>query len=186
MEPGSRYAIFLRGVNVGGKAKVPMAELRRALDEAGLPGSASYLQSGNVVVPAACSPVDLGLAVTKVLKESFGVKGDVVVKDEAEMAAVVEENPLPERAATNGSRYFVVFAAEPIDDETRAAINHFDFSPDEVVVARSEVYMWCNEGISKSPCGTYPWARTIGSVVTTRNWNTVTKVREMLRSESSK
>lgn len=174
------YAVLLRGVNVGGKAKVPMAELRRALEEAGVPGARTYLQSGNVVVLSP-EPADVvGGLVTEVLIGRFGVTGKVVVLDRDQLAAVVEQNPMPDLAAINGSRFFVDFSTEEIDRSARERIAAADFGGDRAEVVGTVVYLWCEHGISASPIGRFPWDRVLPGTTTMRNWNTVTKVLQLL------
>jgi uncharacterized protein (DUF1697 family) len=88
-----RYVALLRGINVGGKNKVPMADLRDALGDAGYESVRTYIQSGNVVFASARSRKGLEEEVEQVLEARFGFPIPVVIRSRDELAAVVYDAP---------------------------------------------------------------------------------------------
>ncbi|MCB1269082.1 MAG: DUF1697 domain-containing protein, partial [Microthrixaceae bacterium] len=87
-DSSDRFVALLRGINVGGRNKVPMAELRSALTERGLSDVRTYIQSGNVVFGSDLEPAGLEVLVADVVRSSFGVESPTVVRSAADMRAV--------------------------------------------------------------------------------------------------
>lgn len=91
-----KYLVLLRGVNVGGKGKVPMAELRMLLEEYGFSGVSTYIASGNVMLASDKNAQDIGEAVEKILQEDFNlshVTNKVLVLTEKQLQDVINNKP---------------------------------------------------------------------------------------------
>ena len=86
-----RYVVLLRGINVGGRNAVAMADLRAAFEDAGHAGVRTYIQSGNVLFDAASRVDEEG--VEAVLERRFGVPLVVVLRTARQLRAVVEGAP---------------------------------------------------------------------------------------------
>lgn len=89
----SRYVALLRGINVGGKNKVAMADLRAAFEDAGHEAVSTYIQSGNVLFESDRPAGELERAIEAVLEERYGVPLVVVVRSHRQLRAVVEKAP---------------------------------------------------------------------------------------------
>ena len=89
----SRYVALLRGINVGGKNKVAMADLRAAFEDAGHEAVSTYIQSGNVLFESDRPAAELERAIEAVLEERYGVPLVVVVRSHRQLRAVVEKAP---------------------------------------------------------------------------------------------
>lgn len=167
----ARQAVFLRGINVGRHRRVPMAQLREALD--GYGDVLTHGQSGNVVLDAKPSGRALERELEQVLDERLGLETRVVVRSRAELANVVDRNPLAQVAA-NPSRYLVTFLA---DKPAVAAANALrgDFGAEQAVLHGKEVYSWHPDGLQRSKLMALI-TDGLGTVGTARNWNTVTKL----------
>src|SRR5437763_7312777 len=108
--------LLLRGINLGPSRRVPMAELRQVLSDAGFEEVRTYVQSGNVVLSTELEPDELAAATSKLIGDRFGFEVPVVVRTGEELAAVVARNPLRD-LATNPKRYQVSFlSGEPDPD----------------------------------------------------------------------
>src|SRR5947207_9393874 len=103
-----RQIALLRGINIGPRNRIPMADLRASLEGAGFEGVATYLQSGNVVVGSRLSAAKLAREVEGLVAERFGLEIPVIVRTRAQLARVVELNPLGD-VATDPKRYQVSF-----------------------------------------------------------------------------
>lgn len=176
-----RYAVLLRGVNVGGSNLVPMADLRALLGSLGATEARTLLNSGN----AACahpgrSAAALAKAVRAALVERLGVDVPVIVKSAADLEAAIAENPLA-KAATNPSRLLFAFAAEPAALAGLEAIRPLVREPDRFAIGKHAAYLWCANGISASKAAAALLGRA-GREVTTRNAATVGKLLAMLRA----
>jgi len=89
----NRYVALLRGINVGGRNRVPMADLRAVFDAAGFADVATYIQSGNVVFSAAGSS-GLEGRIEAALAVRFGASIPVVVRSLRQLRTVVRAAPL--------------------------------------------------------------------------------------------
>ena len=91
------HVALLRGINVGGRNKVPMAELREVVASLGHTGVTTYIQSGNVLFSTAeDDTAKLASALEAAITEAFGVRSSVVVLSRDELARVLDTNPHPE------------------------------------------------------------------------------------------
>lgn len=164
---------LLRGVNVGGKNKVSMADLRELATELGHGDVRTYIQSGNVVFTAAkkVKESDLEAAVAK----RFGVTSAVMLRTQAELAKVVERNPF---ASAEPSSLHVGFMAAPPPRERVAGLDAARFAPEEVGVRGRDVYLHLPNGLGRSKLPGYV-DRQLAVPITVRNWNTVNKLLDL-------
>lgn len=172
----TRYVALLRGINVGGHRRIPMADLRRVVESVGHADVVTYIQSGNVVFDSAkrdARAVANELEVA--LLDAFGFGVEVVVRSAAEMADIVAGNPFVARRAHTKDLY-VAFARDPIEGDP--SIDR-SFAPDEYSVARYVVYMHTPAGYGNTKLSASVLKKVAGSSVTARNWNTTTKLAEL-------
>jgi uncharacterized protein (DUF1697 family) len=90
------YLVLLRGINVGGKNKVPTARLRELLEELGYRDVATYIASGNVILRSDEPPVEIKRKIERALPTKFKLDSElisVLVLTHAELRAVVEHKP---------------------------------------------------------------------------------------------
>src|SRR3954468_14393721 len=107
-----RYVALLRGINVGGNKKVPMARLRELLQGLGYTEVATLLQSGNAVFTSKeKSPAKVVKQLEAAIAEEFGFEVSVVVRTRDEVAAAIKANPLP-GAEDNPSQFLVTFLSD--------------------------------------------------------------------------
>src|SRR2546430_15096123 len=106
------HVALLRGINVGGNNKVPMAELREVVGSLGHTGVSTYIQSGNVLFTARAGAPALAAGLEKAIEQAFGLQLRVVVLSRTELAQGISDNPY--RAEPNPKyRHATVFPAEP-------------------------------------------------------------------------
>jgi uncharacterized protein (DUF1697 family) len=91
------HIALLRGINVGGRNRVAMADLREVVLGLGYTDVATYIQSGNVVFTSEeADTAMIAAALEGAIAEHLGVRPKVVVLTHAELARVVADNPFPE------------------------------------------------------------------------------------------
>lgn len=174
----TRYAAFLRGINLVKVNRVAMADLRTILDGLGYSDVATHLQSGNAVFTASAKPAQIERAIEGALRAELGLEIPCVIRDAQSLRVVVDADPLGS-VATNPSRYFVVFLSGPIDKAVVAGIDPSDHLPAEFRVLKREVYLWLPNGAQRSKLAGAFTDKRLKVVTTMRNWNTVTKVLAM-------
>ena len=166
---------LLRGINLGSKRRVAMADLRALLSDAGFENVRTHLQSGNVVLDTADPPDDAARTIEQRIAERFGFDVDVIVRTVPELAEVAANSPFAAVAA-DGARHFVVFLPQEPDAEALAELAGEDFGPDRYAGRGREIYAWCPNGMRNSTLMRALTDPRLAPTGTVRNWNTVTKL----------
>ena len=169
----TRQALLLRGVNIGPRNRVPMAELRAALEEAGFEDVKTYLQSGNVVLSSKAKPEQTARKVGRVIQDAFGLEIAVVARTGAQLARVVARNPLGD-VAKNPKRYQVSFLDGPLPAASKQKLEEARVESERFVVHGREIYAWHPAGVARSKLWAELAGRGLGVTATARNWTTVT------------
>ncbi|MFD0745313.1 DUF1697 domain-containing protein [Phytohabitans flavus] len=91
----ARYAVFLRGINLGKARRVAMADLRTVLTQSGYENVATLLQSGNVVLDADQPADELGRTIEQLIEKRFGLAVDTILRSHDQMTRIVAKNPSP-------------------------------------------------------------------------------------------
>ena len=171
-----RYLVMPRGINVGTRNRVPMAELRSKLADEGYAGVATVLQSGNVVVSTeADRPDEVAGAMQRLLSDEFGVDVPCVVRTANEVRRVLERNPL-HAIVSDPSRYLVNFLSKEPDPEVVGPFLEEDHSPEAIAIEGSETYVWTPDGVKAMTLSYAYLEKRFGVVATARNWNTLEKI----------
>lgn len=176
-----KHVALLRGVNVGGKNKLPMKDLAGFFAKAGCRDVSTYIQSGNVVfsAPAAVLKKVPGL-VSAMIADGFGYRVPVVVRSHEELAAVVRNNPFPP-PGEGEKLIYVAFLADMPSAEAIAKLDPDRSPPDRFVVTGREVYLHLVNHAAKTKL-TNAWMDSkLSTVSTARNWATVLKLHEMTK-----
>jgi uncharacterized protein (DUF1697 family) len=91
------HVALLRGINVGGRNKIPMADLRTAVSSLGYSDVSTYIQSGNVLFsPPETDTTVLEAAIGAEIARAFGLKIGIVVVSRDQLVAVLSQNPYPD------------------------------------------------------------------------------------------
>ena len=172
------HVVLLRGVNVGGKRKVSMAELQTALVAAGFAGARTLLNSGNVVVRSPLAPTALEAVLEEEVHQRLGLRTDFHVRSAAEWRALIDANPLPDAAAHHPSHLVVTClkaAATPAAVEALRAAN-----PGPEIIHADGRQLYIDYGDAETMRGSKLTSALIDSKLGTRstgrNWNTVLKL----------
>jgi uncharacterized protein (DUF1697 family) len=169
-------AALLRGVNVGGKTTLPMAELRKLATGLGYEDAATYIQSGNLLFrtsdPAGTVSKDLAAAIAGL----GGVQPAVLVRTLPQLRQVVEGNPFLRRGEDPSSCH-VVFAERATAGSLRA-MDLDGYGPEEAIASGKELYLFLPGGVGRSKLAG-DLAKDKAAVGTMRSWRTVTKLLEM-------
>jgi uncharacterized protein (DUF1697 family) len=156
-----------------------MADLRKLLEEAGYEDVRTHLQSGNVVLSSTLSPRKLEAQLERQLAKGLGFDVQVLVRTRAELAKVVALDPLG-KVVTNPSRYLVSFLSKPLPARVARELEAAEIAPARLVSEGRELYAWYPDGVQRAPLAKLLDDKRLGVVSTARNWNTVTKLLELL------
>jgi uncharacterized protein (DUF1697 family) len=179
------HVALLRGINVGGNNKIPMADLRELMTSLGYADVATYIQSGNAVFTSRHTDSGkLADVLDEKIAERFGVPGHVVVVSRDELARVIADNPYPDES--NPKALHAVFrksdlTADDLDRVEKARQRAADKGcHDEVTVAGRTLFLHAPDGIGRSELAIQLSRTSSMKAGTARNWATVTKLMAML------
>jgi uncharacterized protein (DUF1697 family) len=178
----STLVALLRGINVGGKAIVPMAELKSLLASMGFEDVTTYIQSGNVVFRSSSGDAQsLAPAIEERIAETFGLRPTVLIRTPAELTDIAESNPFL-AGGSDPSKLHVVFLSGP---PAAAAVERLDSArspPDEFSVRGREIYLHLPNGMGRSKLTIDYFEKRLGVRATARNWKTVTKLVDLTQN----
>ena len=170
---------LLRGINVGGKNKLPMKDLTAMFREAGCDDVRTYIQSGNVLFRAEPELAqDIPSLISDSIMSRFGYNVPVVVRTAREIRQIVEVNPFAQ-AGFEANRLLVFFMAD-LPDKAMVESLDPDRSPgDEFAVVGREVFVHYPNGVARSNLTNAYFDSKLSTTSTGRNWRTVNKLLEM-------
>jgi uncharacterized protein (DUF1697 family) len=179
----TRYVLLLRGVNVGTKNSLPMPELRSMLLKVGCTDVQTYVQSGNAVFGTKLGTTELTKAIEHALERYMGRAIATTLRTCKQLKAIVLANPFANVATTPANLCVTFLSTAPTKPEV-APLHARDWVPELFKIADKEIYTWHPHGQGKSPLREALWKLPLRGAVTTRNWNTVIKLQEMLDDDS--
>jgi uncharacterized protein (DUF1697 family) len=177
----TKYAALLRGINVGGSRKLPMADLRALIEGLGYDNVRTYLQSGQVTFADDHRDEDsLAAELTGAIEKRFGFVVDVIVRDHAYLKAIADACPFP-AAELEAKQLHVTYFSAPVDEERFAEIDRAAYLPEEFRLGDRALYLYAPDGLGRSKLAEHLSKPRLnkGVIATSRNWNTVVKLVEM-------
>jgi uncharacterized protein (DUF1697 family) len=175
--PPTTVIALLRGVNVGGHNKLPMAQLREIAADAGFAEVRTYIQSGNLVASTVLDARAAGELLAEAIRMSTGLAVPVIVRTARQWSDVIAANPFPD-AADPGRHVHVVFLPAPATDSVHA-FDSAAFAPEELVVVGGEVYLHLPDGMGRSKLAIAVNRLPEVAAGTARNWNTVLQLASL-------
>jgi uncharacterized protein (DUF1697 family) len=177
MAKAQPHVVLLRGVNVGGHAKLPMARLRDLFADIGCTDVETYVQSGNAVVRSSLSAAELGTTLEDAIETALGFRPRVIVRRHADLVRVLENNPYPD---TEERFLHVGFLSDKPTKKALATVDGLDLEPEGFTVAGKEIYLDYVEGAGHSKkLAKVPFENRLGVAMTARNLRTVAKLAEL-------
>jgi uncharacterized protein (DUF1697 family) len=178
------YLALLRGINVGGKNKLPMKDLIRMFAAAGCDDVRTYIQSGNVLFEAPSKlAAQLPTTIAARMADQFGYRTPVVLRTATELAGVVAGNPFLERGVDEDVLH-VLFLASPPAPDLVDTLDPGRSPPDAFIVKGREVYLKLPNGVARSKLTNAYFDARLATTSTGRNWRTVTTLLELMKNSS--
>ena len=171
-----KWAAMLRGINLG-KRQLKSAELKAVVEGMGFTEVRTILASGNVVFEAGdARPEALERDLHAALEKAAGLKSEVFVRNRAELAELVENNPYPEEARERPSFLLVSFHRESVDKDAIDRVAAGYDGPERMVVRGRELITDFPDGQGRSNLPPVMHKARLSQHNTGRNWNTVLKL----------
>ncbi len=172
------YVALLRAINVGRNNRVAMADLRQLLADLGYVDVRTHLHSGNALFSAPDqSAAQVRAATESAIRETFALDLKVLVRTGAQLAEVIAANEMP---TTDAKKLHVAFLDEAPTVASLRDVDPEAYLPERFQVGTKEIYLWCANGVIESKIMKVLTEKRLQRVMTARNWNTVTKLHELL------
>ncbi|MFX0556453.1 DUF1697 domain-containing protein [Maribacter sp. CXY002] len=175
-----QFVAFLRGINVSGQKKVPMADLRKVLSDIGFKNVQTYIQSGNLVFESnEIDPSQISVLIEKCIKKEFAFEVPVLVKAVGEIQLILNNNPFDQQDDLEQNRvYFVLFLESP-ESNLVNAFKEESYPNEQFYIGNDCLYLKCNLGYGNAKLNNNLIERKLKIIATTRNYRTLNKMLEM-------
>jgi uncharacterized protein (DUF1697 family) len=177
----STYISVLRGINVGGKRKMLMADLTSLYETLGFSNVQTYIQSGNVIFNynGDDNIRGLGTKIQEIIHMKYGYEVPVVVLQADELVKIQQSNPFIMNGISDIERLHLAFLSDLPHVEHLAELNKLVFPTDKFKVNGKSIYLFCAGKSSDSKLTNHLFERILKVSATIRNWKTVTKLAEL-------
>jgi uncharacterized protein (DUF1697 family) len=169
------HVAFLRGVNLGGRRAVAMADLRAFAEALAFTQVRTLLNSGNLVFETtgkSCAQLEQLFEAAS--EKHLGLRTDFHVRNAKELSAVIKENPFPAEAKRDPAR-LIVFFLKKTPSSTALVIK----GRERVLVQGRHAFIYYPDGQGRSKLTLTMIDKALGAG-TGRNWNTVTKLAALI------
>ena len=172
--------VLLRGINVGGKRKILMGDLRSLLGKNGYSEIRTYIQSGNIVLESEKEKdtKKIGVHIQKLIEKAYGFVVPTVVLRKEDLEKAHTNNPFPTPTSETTSLHLTILQATP-DSKLVETIADFEAGGDRFIIKEQFVYLCCEGKYHKSKLTNNFFEKKLKVPATTRNWRTVRKLLEM-------
>lgn len=168
--------VFLRAINVGGTAKLPMADLREIATQLGATNVRSYIQSGNLICDVSGSADAFDRALEVAIENGFGFFHEAISRSPAEIRAALDAHPFD---VFEPKFSYITFLAEPPTDEAIARAQEIETGDDVWTVTGDDMHIRYAEGAGRAQMSAAKIGKVLGVPGTARNLNTVGKLLAM-------
>ncbi len=168
------YIVLLKGINVGGHKKVPMAELRELLTKSGFENVQTYIQSGNIILQSSEENTQkIEEIITNVMIDYFRFEVFVLVKTRADLQRIFDDCPFSEEKKKVS--YFMMLHSIPEERLIKIASEKI-YEGEEYKIIRDCIYFYCAKGYGKAKFNANFFERKLKTFATSRNFNTMVKL----------
>lgn len=183
------YIAFLRGINVGGKNKIKMADLKRVLEAVGLARVETYIQSGNIIFESDETEETLRAKIERKIEKSFGIFSAVILRSFGELERLIQNLPFSQEEITDAesqnsegeSLYVSLMAAAPAPEKSDF-LNSFQIADDACRINGREIYILLRHSIRNSKLAASLQKLDVPGTV--RNWKTVCKLHALAKNRA--
>ncbi|MEL7311299.1 MAG: DUF1697 domain-containing protein [Pseudomonadota bacterium] len=174
----ARYVLLLRGINVGGRNKLPMKSLVGLLESLGCRSVATYIQSGNAVFEGQPKPWSSPIA--RAIEQEFGFSASVLCLTAEHFLRAIEATPFDTQDGKTLHLYFLESTPKSPNLEKLDALRS---ATERTALLDQCFYLYAPDGVGRSKLAATA-ERHLGVTATARNWNTVQKLRHMLEQKN--
>lgn len=177
----SKYIILLRGINVGGHHKILMADLRDLLSANGYKEVKTYIQSGNIILESDKKPKQISTHVKELITKQYQFNIPVVTITDQELLNCFIKNPFSEKEE-DIKKLHVTFLSDFPEESKVKDLEIPIYNNDQYSIEGKIIYLHIPDGFAKTKFNIKTFEKKLDVQATTRNWNTVTKLVNLLNN----
>ncbi len=180
------YIALLRGINVGGKNRIKMADLKQVFEEAQLCEVQTYIQSGNVLFKSNELEEPLRKKIEQAIENSFGFHVSVILRTADELESIISNCPfsqekiLEAEASSEGESLYVSLMANVPQQENLESLKAYSSENDKYHIKGREVFLLFSNSIRNSKLANNLHKLEVSATV--RNWKTINKLAQLARA----
>lgn len=168
------YIALLKGINVGGHKKVPMAELRELLSKYKFKNVQTYIQSGNVILQSSEeNTLKIGSIIKNAILDYFGFEVSVLVMIRPDLERIFNKSPFSEDKKK--ASYFMMLHDLPNADLVKE-VSEKVYENEEYKIIEDCIYYYHEKGLGKAKFNINYFERRFNTFATARNYNTMVKL----------
>lgn len=177
------YIILLRGINVSGKNKLPMAELKALCESLGFTKVKTYIQSGNVVMlyPKLKDASEISNMLKHAIAKRFSYEVESIVLTIQQLKAIIEESPFLNIGNIDFSSCYITYLQTIPDMSKIEKLESIAYNSDKMIFMNDVVYIYCPEGYGKTKFSNTFIESKLKVCATTRNWKTTNTLLELAK-----
>lgn len=179
-DKNAQILVLLRGINVGGRRKVPMAELRHLAELLGYTDVRTYIASGNLLLRSGHSLTTVGEELAAALEDHFGFAVDLVLRTRAQWMKYAQSPPFADAGTHRPKLLHLGVAAKKAPPDAQTVLQKWCQGDERVAVVGDAVWIDYANGVGRSGISPARLDRAFGCPVTGRNYHTVQKLATLL------
>lgn len=178
-----KYVAFLRGINVGGNHKVPMAELRAEMEKLTCENIVTILNSGNVIFEVKKEEEEvLEQKFAAHLEKAFGFPIPTIVRSIEAIEGLLSDNPFKDEVLTKDLRFYISLLQQNVEGDLALPWTSEDGSFRILEKRGKDIISLLDVSVNKTPKAMAVLEKTYGKDITTRNWNTIKRIEKKLEA----
>ncbi len=179
------YISILRGINVGGNKSIKMEALRDMCESLGFKNVKTYIQSGNIIFHYKNSNIEnLETLIQQAIAKQFQFDVPVIVREANDLQFLLSNNPFLNKRKEDIKNLHVTFLSQEPSSSDIKSITHQQFMPDEFIVNKNIVYVFCPNGYGNTKLNNNFFENKLKVKATTRNWKTVMELAKLSESNA--
>jgi uncharacterized protein (DUF1697 family) len=185
------YIALLRGINVGGKNRIKMANLKDMFESMGLSGVETYIQSGNIIFESNEREDTLGERIACEIERVFGFSVAVILRTAAQLESIIQNCPFSEKEITEaewsnleGESLYVSLLSQAPSQEKKEYWNSLKGEGEQCRMENRDIYLlFRSHGIGNSRLANN--LQKLDVPVTVRNWKTINKLFALVKARTN-
>ncbi len=177
----NKKVAILRGINVGGKRKILMKDLKLLFEKIRFTDVTTYIQSGNVIFNPSdnLSDFEISMEVQKAISDKYGFDVPVIIRSINELKQTIKRNPFLKNTENDFKQLHLTFLSEIPQPENIRNAEISNSGADQFVVDKNNVFVFCEGKYHQSKLTNNFFENKLKVKATTRNWKTVVKIIEL-------